>query len=80
LNRLFNVHLGISMKSFSRLVRINKSFQLLNEKSNSLASICEKLGYYDVSHFVKDFKLVCNITPQQYRTNMSDFYNEIAKF
>lgn len=56
------------------------TFQLLNEKSNSLASICEKLGYYDVSHFVKDFKLVCNITPQQYRTNMSDFYNEIAKF
>lgn len=80
LNRLFNLYIGMSMKSFSRLVRINKSIQLLNEKTNTLAIICEKLGYYDVSHLVKDFKIVCNITPQEYRTNMSDFYSEIAKF
>lgn len=80
LNRLFNQYLGMSMKSFSRLVRINKSIQLLNEKDSTLASICEKLGYYDTSHFFKDFKIVCNISPQKYKVNMSDFYNEIAKF
>lgn len=80
INRLFNQYLGMSTKSFSRLVRINKSFKLLNEKSNTLDAICEKLGYYDVSHFVKDFKIVCSITPQEYRSNMSDFYSEIAKF
>lgn len=80
LNRLFNQYLGMSTKSFSRLVRINKSFKLLNEKTNTLDSICEKLGYYDASHFVKDFKIVCSITPQEYRSNMSDFYSEIAKF
>lgn len=80
LNRLFNYYLGMSMKSFSRLVRINKSIKLLNEKSNTLDFICEKLGYYDVSHFVKDFKIVCSITPLEYRINMSDFYSEIAKF
>lgn len=80
LNRLFNLYLGMSMKSFSRLVRINKSLQLLNEKTHTLASIAERLGYYDVSHFVKDFKIVCDITPQEYKTNMSDFYSEIAKF
>ena len=43
LNRLFNLYLGMSTKSFSRLVRINKSIQLLNESSNTLVSICEKL-------------------------------------
>lgn len=80
LNRLFNLYLGMSMKFFSRLVRINKAIQLLNKKENGLAFICEKLGYYDVSHFVKDFKIVCGITPQEYRNNMSDFYSEIAKF
>lgn len=80
LNRLFNLYLGMSMKSFSRLVRINKSIQLLNEKTCTLAFIAEKLGYYDVSHFVKDFKTVCDITPQEYKTNMSDFYSEISKF
>lgn len=80
LNRLFHFYIGTGVKSFARLVRINRSIQLLNETSHTLSSICEKLGYYDVSHFVKDFKMICNITPQTYRTNMSDFYSEIAKF
>lgn len=80
LNRLFNLYLGMSMKSFSRLVRINKAIQLLNKKTSTLTDICEKLGYYDASHFIKDFKIVCALTPQEYKSKMSDFYNEIAKF
>lgn len=80
LNRTFNQYLGMSMKAFSRLVRINNSFHLLNEQSNTLNTISDTLGYYDTSHYVKDFKIVCGITPQKYRDNMSDFYSEIAKF
>ncbi|WP_412891453.1 helix-turn-helix domain-containing protein [Beduini sp.] len=80
LNRLFNLYLGMSIKAFSRLVRINKSITMLNETTHTLAFVCEKLEYYDVSHFVKDFKIVCGITPQEYRLHMSDFYNEIAKY
>ncbi|HFG9702672.1 TPA: helix-turn-helix domain-containing protein [Clostridioides difficile] len=80
LNRLFNQYLGLSMKSFSRLVRINKSIKLLNNNKTSWMSICNELGFYDIPHFIKDFKIVCGITPQKYRANMSDFYSEIAKF
>ncbi|TQX30961.1 helix-turn-helix domain-containing protein [Clostridioides difficile] len=80
LSRLFNQYLGLSMKSFSRLVRINKSIKLLNNNKTSLMSICNELGFYDIPHFIKDFKIVCGITPQKYRANMSDFYSEIAKF
>ena len=80
LNRLFNQYLGLSMNSFSRLVRINKSIKLLNNNKTSLMSICNELGFYDIPHFIKDFKIVCGITPQKYRANMSDFYSEIAKF
>lgn len=80
LNRLFNQYLGLSMKSFSRLVRINKSIKFLNNNKTSLMSICNELGFYDIPHFIKDFKIVCGITPQKYRANMSDFYSEIAKF
>lgn len=80
LNRLFNQYLGLSMKSFSRLVRINKSIKLLNNNKTSLMFICNELGFYDIPHFIKDFKIVCGITPQKYRANMSDFYSEIAKF
>ena len=80
LGRLFNLYLGMSMKAFCRLVRINNSIRLLNDSENTLAVICEKLGYYDISHYVRDFKIVCNITPQEYRSNMSDFYSEVAKY
>lgn len=80
LNRLFNQYLGVNMKTFSRLVRINKSIQLLNNNKISLLYICNELGFYDIPHFIKDFKIVCGITPQKYRANMSDFYSEIAKF
>ncbi|EGT3846006.1 AraC family transcriptional regulator [Clostridioides difficile] len=80
LNRLFNQYLGLSKKSFSRLVRINKSIKLLNNNKTSLMYICNELGFYDIPHFIKDFKIVCGITPQKYRANMSDFYSEIAKF
>lgn len=80
LNRLFNIHLGMGTKAFSRLVRINKAIRLLNDRTYTMDNICVKLGYYDVSHFIKDFKVICGIAPQQYRINMSDFYSKIAKY
>ncbi|MDQ0361365.1 helix-turn-helix domain-containing protein [Breznakia pachnodae] len=80
LNRFFNEYLGMSMKAFSRIVRINNSFRLLNNSKESLSVITEKLGYYDVSHFVKDFKIVCGIRPDEYRKNLSDYYSEVSKF
>lgn len=80
LNRLFNSNLGLSVKSFSRLVRVNNSLRLLNENKMTTASISEMLGYYDVSHFFKDFKDVCGVTPHEYKDKMSSFYTEIAKF
>lgn len=80
INRMFNQYLGMSMKAFSRLVRMNKAIQYLNDPHMTTNDICERLGYYDDSHFIKDFKIVCEITPLTYRCNMSDFYSEIAKY
>ena len=80
LNRIFNQHVGVSAKSFSRLVRINNTFSLLKKPNNSLALISDVAGFHDLSHVIHDFKLVCGITPQEYRNNMSDFYNNPTKF
>lgn len=80
LNRLFNQYLGFNMKHFSRIVRINQSIHLLNNTQNSLSYVSDMAGFYDLSHFIKDFKAVTGINPREYRRNMSDFYSEIAKF
>jgi AraC-like DNA-binding protein len=70
----------MSAKSLSRLVRVNKAIRLLRNPHNSITFSGEYTGFYDLPHFVHDFKSVCGLTPQEYRNNMSDFYSEIAKF
>lgn len=80
LGRIFEKYLGVKAKSFSRLVRINKSIHLLRHPQCSITRVSLETGFYDVSHFIHDFQLVCGITPQDYQKKMSDFYSEIAKF
>ncbi|MCL2842854.1 MAG: helix-turn-helix transcriptional regulator [Oscillospiraceae bacterium] len=80
LNRIFNQFVGTSTKSFSRLIRVNNTFRLLKKTHKSLAYISDMAGFHDLSHFIHDFKLVCGVTPQEYRNNMSDFYNNPTRF
>ena len=80
LSRVFNHYMGMNMKTFSRLVRINKAIRLLQKPHCSMTQVYLGAGYYDMPHFVHDFKAICGITPQEYRNHMSDFYSEIAKF
>ncbi len=80
MNRIFDQFLGMSVKSFSRLVRINKAVRLLNNPSHSVTYACHATGFYDLSHFIRDFESACGLTPETYRKNMSDFYSQIAKF
>lgn len=80
LNRIFDQCLGMNIKSFSRLVRINKAIRLMSNPRNSITYSGEFAGFYDLPHFIHDFKSVCGLTPQEYLCSMSDFYSEIAKF
>ena len=80
LNRIFKEQVGISAKSFSRLIRINKSFRLLKKPQKSLGFVSDVMGFHDLSHFIRDFKSVCGVTPQEYRNKMSDFYINTTKF
>lgn len=80
LNRIFSRCIGMNAKTFSRLVRINTAVRLLHNPQNSITNACNLSGFYDLPHFIHDFKSVCGISPQEYRRKMSDFYSEIAKF
>ena len=80
LNRIFQNYLGMNTKTFSRLVRINKAIRLMQNTHYNMACASYETGFYDLPHFIHDFKSVCGLAPQEYRNRMSDFYNEIAKF
>lgn len=80
LNRIFEHYLGMNTKTFSRMVRINKAIRLMQSPQSNITCASYEAGFYDLPHFIHDFKSVCGMTPQEYRNNMSDFYSEIAKF
>lgn len=80
LNRVFDHHLGMSAKTFSRMVRINKAIRLLKDPRCSITCASCETGFYDLPHFIHEFRSTCGMTPQEYRSNLSDFYSEIAKF
>ncbi|MDO5602614.1 MAG: helix-turn-helix transcriptional regulator [Oscillospiraceae bacterium] len=80
LNRIFENYVGMNTKTFSRMVRINRAIRLMQDPQCSITCVSHESGFYDLSHFIHDFKSVCGMTPQAYRNNMSDFYSEIAKF
>ncbi|TKC06663.1 helix-turn-helix domain-containing protein [Pedobacter polaris] len=70
LERLFKSAMGISPKTFQRLVRFEKTLSLLKDPSYSnSATVGHILNYTDQSHFIKDFKTFTNITPVQFQKN-----------
>jgi len=80
LNRLFNEYIGMSAKMFLKLVRINNTINILKHTNYNLADNAQIFGFYDQSHFIKDFKAICGVTPKSFMENMSDFYNEEFKY
>ncbi len=70
----------MSAKMFLKLVRINNTINILKYTDYNLADNAQILGFYDQSHFIKDFKAICGVTPKSFMENMSDFYNEEFKY
>ncbi|NNC45774.1 MAG: AraC family transcriptional regulator, partial [Winogradskyella sp.] len=64
LEREFKEKIGISPKHYLRITRINEVIRLLNEKQVfDLTSITYHCGYFDQSHFIKDFKRITGQKP-----------------
>jgi AraC-like DNA-binding protein len=67
LERKFKTAVGISPMRFQRILRFEKSLQLLCQANyNELAAIAHQLEYTDQSHFIKDFKTFSGMTPYQF--------------
>lgn len=77
LNRLFQLHMGLSTKSFTKIIRMQHACkQLYITPRESLNSALE-LGFFDQSHLIKDFRQHLLSTPGDFSNRfMSDFYNQ----
>lgn len=76
--RIFSNYVGMMPKEYSRIVRFQKSLWLLQNHHRDYAGIAYECGYSDQSHFIRDFRHFCGLTPRElteYQTPYSDLYS-----
>jgi AraC-like DNA-binding protein len=66
LSKLFLQYTGVTPKLYTKINRFQQSLQLISEKQDSLTSIAYDCGYFDQSHFIRDFKSFAGFTPSAY--------------
>ena len=66
LQKIFLNYSGLSPNLFSKIVRFQKSVHLVAGKTKSLTTIAHQCGYFDQSHFIKDFKFFTGAAPSRF--------------
>ena len=61
--RLFAKHYGLSPKMALSIIRFQKCLEILTSDEATPSDILNMAGYYDQSHFIKDFKKNIGVTP-----------------
>jgi len=69
LSKLLNRYTGLSPKLVGKINRFQQSLRLIARKNQSLTGIAYDCGYFDQSHFIRDFKSFTGITPSAYLEN-----------
>ncbi|AEE48786.1 helix-turn-helix transcriptional regulator [Haliscomenobacter hydrossis] len=67
LERKFSTTVGLSPKQLSKIIRIQAALKKLNQDPEAnLTDLAYQNGYFDQSHFIKDFKEFTGISPKQF--------------
>lgn len=77
LERLFKRYIGLSPKFYCRIIRFNHIFELIQKEEKEWGKIAQLTGFYDQSHFIKNFKEFTGEDPTKYffdEKNMANFF------
>lgn len=78
LERLFAKYVGLSPKSYIRVIRFKQVYKHFNKAKTSFYDHSFfQFGYYDQMHFIKDFKDFTGQSPTQYYSNQSHLSDDI---
>jgi AraC-like DNA-binding protein len=74
LERKFSKYLGKTTKQLIKLIRFQEILQDLSiYKNGSLTKCAYRNGYFDQSHFIKDFKTYSGYTPKDFLARYPDY-------
>lgn len=79
LERYFKTYIGLSPKFYSRVIRFSYIFQLIQNDTVDWADIVYRAGYYDQSHFIKNFKEFTGEDPSKYGFSSKTMANFFLK-
>lgn len=79
LERKFKTYVGLSPKTFARIVRFKNTYKKFHAIANQDSSFFLDLGYYDQNHFIKDFKYFLHTTPSKYYRHQQSLSDEIVR-
>jgi len=71
LQKLFLQYTGLTPKLFSKINRFQNSLLLVSKQNESLTSIAYECGYFDQSHFIREFKSFTGHTPSNFNSENS---------
>jgi AraC-like DNA-binding protein len=71
LQKLFLQYTGLTPKLYRKINRFQNSLKLVSQKNTPLTSIAYDCGYFDQSHFIRDFKSFTGTTPSGYTSESS---------
>lgn len=73
-HRAFKKTFGITPKKYVTALRIERAKWLLKNKDTNVQSICNEVGFKDVSSFTRLFASYANLTPSAYRSQWHSVY------
>ena len=79
LRRLSTEWLGMNTETFILYNKYLSALKLLHTSDLSLTQIGLDAGYYDQSHFIREFKSYTNLTPKEYKASISDLPGHIIR-
>jgi len=78
LQKLFLQYTGLTPKLYSKIHRFQHSLRLVTKKGSPLTSIAYDCGYFDQSHFIREFKAFTGTTPGGYAGETSALTDALA--
>jgi len=77
LERIFKERTGLGPKMFLSIIRHRSVFEMIFKYPDKrFSDIIHECGYFDQSHFIKDFKKISGITPKAFFGRMNIFTKE----
>ncbi|NML36923.1 AraC family transcriptional regulator [Chitinophaga sp. G-6-1-13] len=74
LQRMFDMHVGVSPKTFGRICQFDAALrQLSGNGFTDMAGVAFQQGYADQSHLIRAFRDFTGLTPLEYQKAATDF-------